>query len=317
MEPHRSASARRAAARVFAAAALATAFVSSAACRSVPSASEESYVQIADGTLLHYQRYGDGADVLLVPGASSVAADLSFLADGRSVIFYDARGRGRSDRAASLRLARDLEDLEAVRSWFGLERFELLGTDYYAALGAHYAAENPKRVTRLVMVSPIPVAKFPHWEIYRRTFDDRSEEAAFRKLAIEKRQGRDREDPEGFALDYRDALYGAWVVDDSSLRRMRSNPFVAPNQGPEVAVRAYLSLLRDLGDWDWRQEMSAIACPTMIVHGDGDPMPPASFEDWRAAIPGARSVVVERSGHMPWLERPGPFREAVRGFLGD
>jgi len=38
-------------------------------------------------------------------------------------------------------------------------------------------------------------------------------------------------------------------------------------------------------------------------------------ERYRERIPGARLHVIERCGHLPAIERPAEFAEAVLGFL--
>jgi pimeloyl-ACP methyl ester carboxylesterase len=57
--------------------------------------------------------------------------------------------------------------------------------------------------------------------------------------------------------------------------------------------------------------------PTLLIHGEGDPMPLASTTDTAALIPGARVEIVEQAGHFPWLERRGHFRTIVEAFLAE
>lgn len=291
------------------------AVLAASGCRSTPGGEpEESYVEVGDGKLLHYRKIGAGTEVLIVPEASWVEDDMQRLARGRTVVFYDPRGRGRSDPALSFRFDEDLADLEKVRLWFGFEHFSLLGTQAGATLAAMYAATHPDRVERLVLVSPPPIAREPYWKIYERVFDDRRSKEAFRKLAQLKLELVNRHDPERWAEAYKDALFTGWVVDARSIRRMKSNPFVEPNEDPERQVTKYLGMFRELGDWDWRQDLVRVRCPTLLVFGSEDPVPRRSFEEWAAATR-ARVHVVEGAGRLPWIEKPGSFYGAVEEFL--
>lgn len=57
--------------------------------------------------------------------------------------------------------------------------------------------------------------------------------------------------------------------------------------------------------------------PTLILCGLRDPQyPPACSRELAAAIPGARAVYFERSGHYPFIEEAGPFWVVVAEFLG-
>lgn len=67
---------------------------------------------------------------------------------------------------------------------------------------------------------------------------------------------------------------------------------------------------------DLRPGLSAIACPTLVLVGDGDAAtPPALSQEIAAAIPGARLVVVPDCGHMSTLERPQAVAEALVDWM--
>jgi proline iminopeptidase len=119
--------------------------------------SETGWLTTDDGVQLWYRSLGSGTDTLVVPGAAA-DVDLDALATDRRVIFYDARNRGRSDRltaASQLGFYREVDDLDAVRAYFGLERFAVFGWSYNAAVVAYYAMARPVRVSQMVLVSPI------------------------------------------------------------------------------------------------------------------------------------------------------------------
>lgn len=71
-----------------------------------------------DGTVIAYERRGDGPPLVLVGGALATAADeaplANLLAHRFSVIAYDRRGRGASGDTAPYAVRREVEDLAAV-----------------------------------------------------------------------------------------------------------------------------------------------------------------------------------------------------------
>src|SRR5947199_7955995 len=114
----------------------------------------EGFVQIAAGPRLHYSKIGDGPEAVIVPAESWLVTDLEPLVPGRTLVFYDQRGRGASGALAgdgdSLPwTAYEMDDLEAVRRHFGFEQVSLLGWSYLGGVTALYAAEHPGRVKRL------------------------------------------------------------------------------------------------------------------------------------------------------------------------
>ncbi len=62
--------------------------------------------------------------------------------------------------------------------------------------------------------------------------------------------------------------------------------------------------------------LPGICTPTLLVWGSEDAITPlASAEIYRRAIKGARLVTIDRAGHMPEMEQPEAFSQAVRAFL--
>ena len=226
------------------------------------------------------------------------------------------RNRGRSGRAGSVRMQKDLEDLQAVLDWHKLERATLVGWDYSAALAAAFAAAHPERVEALVLISPLPIAKFPYWAIYDRIYGERIDSAAFQRLRELQRNDAKRLDHEAWAEAYKETVLSGWVVDLASLRNMKATPLIAPNLDPEPLHRQYKALLAALGDWDWRAEVARVACPALVVSGDQDPVPAESNVEWVTTLQQGRAQVLPNCARMPWVERPREFAQAVEDFLG-
>lgn len=88
-------------------------------------AGDTGYVEVEPGVRLFYRVVGDGPATVVIPAGFFLEESLSGLAEGRRLIFYDMRDRGRSDSVPDLArvgIRQDLEDLETVRAHFDLER---------------------------------------------------------------------------------------------------------------------------------------------------------------------------------------------------
>jgi proline iminopeptidase len=70
-----------------------------------------------------------------------------------------------------------------------------------------------------------------------------------------------------------------------------------------------------LADYDIHDQLDAIDCPTLIIHGDFDPIPLESAQRIHQRIAGSTLVVMERCGHFPFVENRDGFMELVDGFL--
>ena len=128
---------------------------------------QEGWLTGADGVRLRFQVVGSGPDTVVVLhggpvlfSSSYLVKDFAPLVAGRTLIFFDQRGAGRSELPADTTLhtaGRIVADLEAVRQHFGIERMSLLGQSWGAMLAGLYAMEHPQRVERMVLANPAPI----------------------------------------------------------------------------------------------------------------------------------------------------------------
>lgn len=83
-----------------------------------------------------------------------------------------------------------------------------------------------------------------------------------------------------------------------------------------MRVEAYLRQLEACRAHDVSGRLGEIAVPTLVLHGDVDPLVPlANGEVLAAGIAGARLVVYADTGHIPEVERADEFNRDLIGFL--
>jgi pimeloyl-ACP methyl ester carboxylesterase len=71
-------------------------------------------------------------------------------------------------------------------------------------------------------------------------------------------------------------------------------------------------------NYDFRDRVSDIACPTLIVWGGDDRVVPvSSAEEYHRLIDRSRLDVFDDTGHMAMLERPARFNAALEAFLAE
>jgi pimeloyl-ACP methyl ester carboxylesterase len=83
--------------------------------------------------------------------------------------------------------------------------------------------------------------------------------------------------------------------------------------GPTVTLRDFQSC----DSFDVRDRLDEIDVPTLALCGEYDPLTPPKFHEYLAAeLPDCEYVEIADAAHMPMLERPDVFNDAVRSFLG-
>jgi pimeloyl-ACP methyl ester carboxylesterase len=69
-------------------------------------------------------------------------------------------------------------------------------------------------------------------------------------------------------------------------------------------------------DYDFREDVPKVACPTLIVWGDKDRVVGTeAAQEFRRALPHARFEMMEDTGHVPMIERPEAFNRLLDEFL--
>lgn len=80
----------------------------------------------------------------------------------------------------------------------------------------------------------------------------------------------------------------------------------------------FLPALDALTNYDFRDRLPEIGCPTFIVWGDQDMLVPVKDADeFERLIPDARKIVLEDTGHCAMLERPETFNAQLADFLAE
>jgi pimeloyl-[acyl-carrier protein] methyl ester esterase len=76
--------------------------------------------------------------------------------------------------------------------------------------------------------------------------------------------------------------------------------------------------LAELRDTDLRKSAVAVRLPTLIVHGERDPLMPLAAARWLAEhMPDARLEVFSGAAHAPFLAQPDRFAELLQRFADE
>jgi proline iminopeptidase len=270
---------------------------------------------------LYWAAYGpEGAPRLLVlhggPGAHHdyLLPQMLELADQYELAFYDQRGGGQSktDDRTPITWQTHVEDLDQVVGELRLYPLTLVGYSWGGLLAILYSIEaaagrTQHRPTRLVLIDPAPVTR-AYREDFEREFLRRQSDASVGKLRTDLASSGLRErDPEAYRQRAFELSVAGYFADPAATHDL--TPF-------RVTGRVQQSVWESLGGYNLLGpgQLDSITIPTLIVHGRQDPIPLAS-SDAAANAMGATLVVIENSGHVPYVEQPQALFTAVRDFL--
>jgi pimeloyl-ACP methyl ester carboxylesterase len=248
---------------------------------------------------IHYVERGSGPALLLVPGIPAIASDWDALAErlsgSRRVIAYDNRGSGASTvTRAPYSCVQLAGDAVALLDHLDVERADVFGMSLGGMIAQELALGWPDRVNRLVLGCThcgLEHAASPEREAGR-AFAMETDDWAERMAALA---------PFAFAAGVDGELLGRFIE-----KKSRDVQDPEGYRGQIAAVLAH----------DTYDRLPRIACPTLIVTGDGDRViPGASSDTLHQRIPGSRLEVIAGAGHLFFLERPEDSLRLLEDFL--
>jgi pimeloyl-ACP methyl ester carboxylesterase len=287
----------------------------------IPPAPDTGRVAGPDGVRLYYERIGSGGSTLIVPGRLFLARDLAPLARRHTLILYDMRNRGRSspvDDGALLSIQKDVEDLEAVRRHFGVERFVPIGYSYLGFMVVLYAMQHPDRVERLVQLGPVPRkfgTEYPASLAHRDSVPvvDSADAARVDSLG---RTAWARAHPREFCEESR-RVFSVRLVGRPERASRLMGQCEMENEWPASLARHFEHHFGALQRMDVpREAVARVRAPTLTIHGTWDRNAPyASGREWAMTLPDARLLTVEGAAHQVTADAPEIVLRAIEDFV--
>ncbi len=278
-------------------------------------ASREGHAPMDDGVRLYYRSVGgESNEAVIVPVMILTSPYFDALAKHHRIIYYDPRGRGRSDTGAlaDMSVQRNVRDLDALRAFIGLERIALIGYSGYGLEFALYALEHPDRVTRLVQLAPVPPRLSPWMEARGPLMEERVDRRALAEYE------RMRDSPPSDARERCQAYQRAYAP-AVSVHPERIDPSIQcnqPTEWPENQAPLWGAFMPSITTLDLRPRLAELKMPRLVIWPERDAIPLEGVKEW--LVPGApvRLVTVEDADHVVYLDRPDVLMRALETFLG-
>ena len=227
-------------------------------------------------------------------------------AEGRRAIAIDLPGFGFSEMPEEeISISGYGRTVNALCDQLDVGEVVLVGNSMGGFISAETAIQFPARVARIVLVSAAGVTTS---DLRARPIMAGARVAAAvatRTATMSERVVRRRH--------IRHLVYHSFIRHPT---RIRNELLYEITQGS--GRPGFLDALRAIMDYDFRDRLPEIGCPTLIVWGTEDMLVPSSDADeFERLIPRARKVIFRDTGHMAMLERPQTFNDCMIEFLAE
>ncbi|HEY6944768.1 MAG TPA: 3-oxoadipate enol-lactonase [Candidatus Acidoferrum sp.] len=247
---------------------------------------------------IHYALEGESAKPALIL-SNSLGTDFSMwdpqipeFTKSFRLVRYDTRGHGKSSvTPGPYSIDQLAKDVLALADSLKLDRFHFCGLSMGGMIGILLAAQVPQRLNKLVLSST--AAKIGTHEMWNARID------AVRKSGMKQVAA---------------AAIERWFTPDFRAK----NPSVVANIQRIVEStnsEGYISNCAAVRDFDFRDQLSAIRTPTLVISGTHDPATtPADGHFLAHRIPNARYIELN-GAHLSNIEDADRFTREVSGFL--
>lgn len=260
------------------------------------------------GTRLHVRDSGPGnaPAVIMLHGFGSSLHTWETWAgsfgDAFRVIRFDLPGSGLSppDSTGDYSDARSLQLLAALMDRLGVPHASLVGNSIGGRIAWTFAAENPSRVDKLVLISPDGFAS-PGFGYGRKP--ELPQVARLMRYALPRMLVRMNLAP----------AFGDEVALTDDLVTRYYDLMLAPGARAAMIARMEQTVLHDPIPL-----LRQIQAPTLLLWGELDRLIPiANADDYLKAVPQVRLVRLPGIGHVPQEEAPAASLTPVRAFLSE
>jgi pimeloyl-ACP methyl ester carboxylesterase len=270
---------------------------------------------IVDGQPVNTIELGEGPALVFVHGLSGSwpnwLEQLPAFAAERRVLALDLPGFGHSPMPREqISISGYARVLERLLDQLGVDAAALVGNSMGGFIAAELAIAFPQRVERLVLISAAGIST------YRDPRTMRAVPALTRLERILAAGG-------AWAASRSDTVARRPRLREAALSVVVRHPRRLPAALASEQIRGagkpgFLQALQATIDYDIRERLPEIACPTLIVWGDGDRLISVRDADvFAELIPSSRKVIFEDTGHMAMLERPAAFNALLEDFLSE
>lgn len=274
----------------------------------------------ANGASIWTATQGGGPPVVLChggPGIYDYLGPVAAMIDHVATVHrYDQRGCGRSGDVGPYDVRTFVDDLDALRAFWGYEAWTIIGHSWGATLALLYAMQFPERTARLVYMSGTGID--PAWhQAYRRNREAKLLPADRERLRLLNEELLTATGEElGRIQEEKSLLLGRTELFD--VRRVgavsRYDRFPI-NYPLNEALCAEMRQMEDAGHLS--SQVARVRTPTLVLDGEGDPRPRWARAQLAQLIPTSRHTTIAGAGHEPWIEQPEDTARVLRDFLVD
>ena len=279
----------------------------------------EGFVPVKGGNL-YYTVVGEGEPLVIIHGGpgldhSYFLPQMEILAKKYKLIFYDQRACGKSSvkvDTESVNMNQFVEDLEALRKYFKLEKMNLMGHSFGGLIAMRYAIKYPEKLKSLLLINSSASTSAWRDSSFNMMVKRNDAETSAKSEALMKTEAFKKRDPDTmayfFRLLFKKSFYFPERVDELTLKFQPSYPETNLMMNQLYNDSSMIS-------YDLNADLKKLKMPVLILSTEADIISPEAVSQLHENIKTSQYVFIEECGHFPFIEQPEQFMKAIDKFF--
>lgn len=263
---------------------------------------------------------GKGMPLIVLHGGPGLSHDyllpqLYKLAENNFVIFYDQRGSGRTTgeiNSSTITIETFVSDVNTIRHAFNLKKVSILGHSWGGFLAMQYAIAHPEHIEKLILSNSMP-ASSEEYALFSQEWTRRMAPYQNELEAIHQSPEFAEGDSALIEKMYR-IIFKTYCFNPNSVNSL--NLYMSPIASMNGA-RVYEHFCLNIFDksFNLHESLTSLQIPTLVLHGDDDPIPPITAQKIHESIENSEFVLMKDCGHFPFVEDQDIYFKLLEKFL--
>ena len=271
------------------------------------------------GARIYYETIGKGDPIIFLHGGPGLNHTylmpwFNALSKTHTLVFFDQRACGRSAKnilKSDVTLQNTIDDIDALRKMLKMDKVTVIAHSFGCLLAVKYAEDYARNVKSIILLNPVPLSK--EYEKANQELEEKNTDESTKKKvdSIIHTAAFKSGNPAAYADLYKQSFKP--VFHDKKFSEKFS---ITMEAGVDTDRLKLFNMTPELTDYNFYYKLNTIECPVLIVNGKYDLIAIDSQLRIKKGINNCEWMVMNKSGHFPFIEQQDKLMYLINDFLG-
>lgn len=274
-----------------------------------------------------YEVYGNGEPIYLLAGGPGITPyGMRTIAEELSknfqCVLIHQRGTGKTIipvNDQTIQIEKYCSDIKSIKGKLKHKKITMLGHSWGGMLSMHYSTKYPEDLNKIILVGSggynLNFSNYFGDNINSAlSADDQKTvqilDELFSQMFTNPNKEKIEKELNYLLTEYINITSKGYMYD-----KTKANEVKLTLDDIDTRIHGLMFSSLEKEKWNIKSGLEKLKVRTLIIQGRQDPMDLETAREINAAIKGSELLIIEKSGHFPWIEKPTEFYKGVMDFL--